>query len=174
LFFRAVADRSKLPVLIYNIPVVTGYDLTVDTVAELSHHPNIIGMKDSSGNMQKLAQFVKAVNPGFQLLTGSGARLAEALDIGATGAVLAIADALPYACVTIWEAFRRRENDAARDWQARIFRAAELVPMKHGIAGLKHAMDLNGYYGGPPRLPLVPPSTEARSEIEAAFDGLRS
>src|ERR1700719_3414185 len=91
LFFRAVADRSKLPVLIYNIPVVTGYDLTVDTVAELSHHPNIIGMKDSSGNMQKLAQFVKAVKPGFQLLTGSGARLAEALDIGATGAVLAIA-----------------------------------------------------------------------------------
>lgn len=174
LFFRAVADRSKLPVLIYNIPVVTGYDLTVDTVAELSHHPNIIGMKDSSGNMQKLAQFVKAVKPGFQLLTGSGARLAEALEIGATGAVLAIADALPYACVTIWEAFRRRENDAARDWQARIVRAAELVPMKHGIAGLKHAMDLNGYYGGPPRLPLVPPSMEARSEIEAAFEGLRS
>jgi 4-hydroxy-2-oxoglutarate aldolase len=174
LFFRAVADRSKLPVLIYNIPVVTGYDLTVDTVAELSHHPNIIGMKDSSGNMQKLAEFVKAVKPGFQLLTGSGARLAEALDIGATGAVLAIADALPYACVTIWEAFRRRENDAARDWQARILRAAELVPMKHGIAGLKHAMDLNGYYGGPPRLPLVPPSMEARSEIEAAFEGLRS
>ena len=110
--------------LIYNIPAVTGYDLTVETVAELSHHPNIIGMKDSSGNMQKLAEFVKAVKPGFQLLTGSGARLSEALEIGATGAILAIANALPYACVTIWEAFRRRENDAARDWQARMLRAA--------------------------------------------------
>ncbi|MGI8962098.1 MAG: dihydrodipicolinate synthase family protein [Bryobacteraceae bacterium] len=174
LYFRSVADRSKIPVLIYNIPVVTGYDLSVETVAELSHHPNIIGMKDSSGNMQKLAEFAKAVKPGFQLLTGSGARLSEALELGATGAILAIADALPYACVTIWEAFRRRENEAARDWQARILRASELVPAKHGVAGLKHAMDLNGYYGGPPRLPLVPPSTEARLEIEAAFEGLRS
>jgi 4-hydroxy-2-oxoglutarate aldolase len=174
LYFRAVADRSKLPVLLYNIPAVTGYDLPVETVAELSHHPNIIGMKDSSGSMQKLTEFVKAVKPGFQLLTGSGAKLSEALDIGATGGILAIANALPYACVTIWEAFRRRENEAARDWQARMLRACELVPAKHGIAGLKHAMDLNGYYGGSPRLPLVPPSTEARSEIEAAFEDLRS
>lgn len=174
LYFRSVADRSKIPVLIYNIPAVTGYDLTVETVAELSHHPNIIGMKDSSGNMPKLAEFGKAVKPGFQLLTGSGARLSEALELGAVGGILAIANVLPYACITIWEAFRRRENDAARDWQARILRASELVPAKHGVAGLKHAMDLNGYYGGPPRLPLIPPSTEARSEIEAAFEGLRS
>jgi 4-hydroxy-2-oxoglutarate aldolase len=174
LYFRSVADRSKIPVLIYNIPAVTGHDLSVETVAELSHHPNIIGIKDSSGNMQKLAEFVKAVKPGFQLLTGSGPKFSEALELGANGAILAIANALPYACVTIWEAFRRRENEAARDWQARILRATELVPAKHGVAGLKHAMDLNGYYGGPPRLPLVPPSAEARSEIEAAFDGLRS
>jgi 4-hydroxy-2-oxoglutarate aldolase len=174
LYFRSVADRSKIPVLIYNIPAVTGHDLSVETVARLSHHPNIIGIKDSSGNMQKLAQFVKAVKPGFQLLTGSGPKLSEALELGATGAILAIANALPYACVTIWEAFRRRENEAARDWQARMLCATELVPAKHGVAGLKHAMDLNGYYGGPPRLPLIPPSTEARSEIEAAFDGLRS
>jgi 4-hydroxy-2-oxoglutarate aldolase len=174
LYFRAVADRSKLPVLIYNVPAVTGYDLPVNTIAELSYHPNIIGMKDSSGDMQKLAELVPVVKPGFQLLTGAGARLAEALEIGAAGAVLAIADALPYACVTIWEAFRRRETNAARDWQARILRASELVPRKHGVAGLKHAMDLNGYYGGPPRLPLVPASMEARAEIEAAFEGLRS
>jgi 4-hydroxy-2-oxoglutarate aldolase len=174
LFFRAVADRSKLPVLLYNVPAVTGYDLKVETVAELSHHPNIVGMKDSSGNMEKLAELVKAVKPGFQVLTGSGARLAEALDLGAMGGILAIANALPYACVTIWEAFRRREHEAARDWQARMLRACDLVPAKHGIAGLKHAMDLNGYYGGSPRLPLVPPSPDARAEIEAAFEGLRS
>ena len=174
LYFRAVADRSKLPVLIYNIPSATGYDLPVDTVVELSHHPNIIGIKDSSGNMTKLAALVAEVKPGFELLTGSGMRVAEALEIGADGAILAIANALPYACITIWEAFRRRENEAARDWQARIFRASELVPAKHGVAGLKYAMDLNGYYGGPPRLPLVRPSAEARAEIEAAFEGLRS
>ena len=174
LYFRAVADRSKLPVMLYNIPQATGCDLDIETVSALSHHPNIIGLKDSSGNMEKLPLFVKAVKPGFEVLTGSGGRLAEALELGATGAVLAIADALPYACVTIWEAFRRRENDAARDWQARIYRAAELVPAKLGIGGLKYAMDLNGYYGGPPRLPLLAPTAEAKLEIEEAFDGLRS
>ncbi|MFL6350836.1 MAG: dihydrodipicolinate synthase family protein [Bryobacteraceae bacterium] len=174
LYFRSIADKSKIPVLIYNIPAVTGYNLSVEIVAQLSEHPNIIGIKDSSGNMQKLAEFAKAVKPGFQLLTGSGPRFSEALELGAAGAILAIANALPYVCVTIWEAFRRREIEAARDWQARMLHATELVPAKHGVAGLKHAMDLNGYYGGPPRLPLIPPATEARSEIEAALDGLRS
>lgn len=174
LYFRAVADRSKLPVLIYNIPAATGYDLPVDTVAELSHHPNIIGMKDSSGNLEKLGELLKAVKPEFQLLTGFSGGLLRALQIGACGAILALANALPYACVTIWEAFRRREEDAARDWQSRIARAAQLLPAKYGIPGLKHAMDLNGYYGGPPRLPLVRPSPETCREIEEAIDGLRS
>jgi len=161
-------------VLLYNVPSVTGYDLPVETVAELSHHPNVTGMKDSSGNMEKLVELVRAVKHGFQILTGSGPKLSEALDIGASGGILAIANALPYVCVTIWEAFRRRESEAARDWQARILGASQLVPAKHGIAGLKYAMDLNGYYGGSPRLPLLPPSAEARTEIEAAFEGLRS
>lgn len=174
LFFRAVADRSKLPVLLYNIPQVTGYDLPVDTIAELSYHPNIAGMKDSSGNVEKLAETVRAGKTGFQVLSGSGASFCQALQSGATGAILAIANALPYACVTIWEAFRTREFDAAQDWQARIAPASRLVPAKYGIAGLKYAMDLNGYYGGPSRLPLIPPSAPAKAEIEEAFNGLRS
>jgi 4-hydroxy-2-oxoglutarate aldolase len=98
----------------------------------------------------------------------------EALQMGATGAILAIANPLPYACVTIWEAFRTRQHEAAKDWQERILNAARLIAAKHGIPGLKYAMDLNGYYGGPPRLPLIPPSKEAQQEIEAAFDGLKS
>jgi 4-hydroxy-2-oxoglutarate aldolase len=174
LFFRAVADRSKLPVLLYNIPQVTGYDLPVDTIAALSQHPNIVGMKDSSGNVAKLAETVRAANPGFQVLSGSGANFCAALQSGASGAILAIANSLPYACVTVWEAFRTREHEAARDWQSRIAPAWQLLAAKHGIAGLKYAMDLNGYYGGPPRLPLLPPSPQAKAEIEAAFDGLRS
>lgn len=174
LFFRAVADRSKLPVLIYNLPSVTGYHLPVETVAELSHHPNIVGMKDSSGNLDSLRDVLKAVKPGFQVLSGSGVSFCEAINLGATGAILAIANPLPYACVTIWEALRMRQQDAARDWQERILPAARLVAEKYGIPGLKHAMDLNGYYGGPPRLPLIPPSKEVQHEIEAAFDGLRS
>jgi 4-hydroxy-2-oxoglutarate aldolase len=174
LFFRAVADQSKIPVLLYNIPQVTGYDLPVDTIAELSHHPNIIGMKDSSGNLEKLKQTVLAVKPGFQVLSGAGVSFGEALEIGAAGAILAIANALPYACVTIWEAFRSRQQEACKDWQTRLLPASKIIAAKYGIPGLKHAMDLNGYYGGPPRLPFIPPSAEAKAEIAQAFDGLRS
>jgi 4-hydroxy-2-oxoglutarate aldolase len=173
-FFRAVADQSKIPVLLYNIPQVTGYDLPVDTIAELSHHPNIIGMKDSSGNVEKMKQTVPAVKSGFQILSGSGVSFGEALEIGAAGAILAIANALPYACVTIWEAFRSRQQEACKDWQTRLLPASKIIAAKYGIPGLKYAMDLNGYYGGPPRLPFVPPSNEAKAEIAQAFDGLRS
>jgi 4-hydroxy-2-oxoglutarate aldolase len=174
LYFRAVADRSKLPVLIYNIPQVTGYSLPVETIADLSHHPNIVGMKDSSGDLPKLPEVVRAVKPGFQVLWGGGGSFWDALQIGAAGAILAIANPLPYACVTVWEAFRTREQEAGRDWQARIAPANQVIAAKYGIPGLKHAMDLNGYYGGPPRLPMIPPSMDAQAEIERAFDGLRS
>ena len=173
LFFRAVADRSKLPVLLYNIPQVTGYDLPSETIAELSEHPNIIGMKDSSGNMERMAANVKAAQPGFQILCGAGGLFHEALRLGASGAILAIANALPYACVTIWEAFRTRQEEAGNDWQERIRPAAQLIGAKYGIPGLKHAMDLNGYYGGPPRLPFVAPDGEAKAELERVFDGLK-
>ena len=174
LFFRAVADQSKLPVMIYNIPQVTGYHLPAETIAELSHHPNIVGMKDSSGNLEALNATIRLVKPGFQILSGSGGNFWSALEMGSTGAILAIANALPYACVTIWEAFRMRDAEAGKDWQARILPASKLIATKYGIPGLKYAMELNGYYGGPPRLPFLPPTTEAKAEIAEAFDGLRS
>lgn len=174
LFYRAIADQVKIPVLLYNFPNVTGYDLPVETIAALAEHPNIIGMKDSSGNVEKLAATVKAVNREFQVLSGSGTTFWPALQAGATGGILAFANCAPYACVTIWEAFRTREYEAAEDWQNRIQLAAKLVTATYGIPGLKYAMDLNGYYGGPPRLPLVPASPEAKSEIENSLDGIRS
>jgi len=90
------------------------------------------------------------------------------------GAILAIANAVPYACVTVWEAFRTRQIEAARDWQNRLLPAAKVIPAKYGIPGLKHAMDLKGYYGGPARLPLMPPLPEARTEIEQSLDGINS
>jgi 4-hydroxy-2-oxoglutarate aldolase len=173
LYFRALADQSKIPVLIYNIPQVTGYMLPVETVAELSHHPNIAGMKDSSGDNERMKLVVAAAKPGFQVFSGSGTGFGEALQAGAAGAILAIANALPYACVTVWEAFRTREFEAADDWMSRIIPPSKLIASKHGIPGLKHAMDLNGYYGGPPRLPFVPPAADAKAEIETVFDGLR-
>ena len=172
--YEQVADESPVPVLLYTIPKYMHFSLSPELVAELAQHDNIIGMKDSSGNLEKLKETVAAVKPGFQVLSGAGVSFWDALQSGASGAILAIANALPYGCVTIWEAFRTREHEAGKDWQARLFPASKLIATKHGIPGLKHAMDLNGYYGGPPRLPFVPPSPAARLEIEQAFDGLTS
>lgn len=173
LYFRAVADQIKIPLMIYNWPQVTGIDISAEAVATLSHHPNIFAIKESSGSLEKCIQMIKEVQPGFQVLTGSAPTLAPALAIGCAGAVLAFANAAPYATISIWEAHRSREFAAGMDWQNRILRAAQLVTVKYGIPGLKYAMDLNGYYGGPPRLPLTAITPEAKKEIEQAFDGLK-
>jgi 4-hydroxy-2-oxoglutarate aldolase len=93
--------------------------------------------------------------------------------MGACGAILSFANAAPYSCIAIWEAHLKREEAAGMDWQNRIAHAARLVTVKYGIPGLKYAMDLNGYYGGPPRLPLSVPGPEARKEIEEAFRDLK-
>ena len=173
LYFRAVADQSRIPVIVYNFPQATSLDIPAAAVVELSHHPNIIGIKESSGNMEKVMQMIRESRPGFQVTVGSATTLWPSLLMGATGAILAFANAAPYATIAIWEAYRTREEEAGRDWQNRIARAAALVTSKHGIPGLKHAMDLNGYYGGPPRLPLSVPTPEARREIEEAFQDLK-
>ena len=173
LYFRSVADQAKIPLMIYNWPQATGVDISAEAVAMLSEHPNIVAVKESSGSLEKIMQMIREVKPGFQVLTGSAPMLAPSLAVGCVGAVLAFANAAPYSLVTIYEAHRQRESAAAMDWQNRIARAAQLVTVKYGIPGLKHAMDINGYYGGVPRLPLVPVSPEAKKEIEAAFDGIK-
>ncbi|MEB2361951.1 MAG: dihydrodipicolinate synthase family protein [Bryobacteraceae bacterium] len=172
-YFRTVADASKIPLMIYNWPQATGVDIPAEAVVALSEHPNIIAIKESSGNIEKVMQMIREVKPGFQVLVGSAPTLWPSFAVGAVGAVLAYANAAPYSTIAIWEAHRTRENDAARDWQNRIARASWLVTVKHGIPGLKYAMDLNGYYGGPTRLPLIPPSPEAKREIEEAFRDLK-
>jgi 4-hydroxy-2-oxoglutarate aldolase len=173
LYFRAVADQAKIPIIIYNWPQATGIDILPEAVAELSHHPNIIAIKESSGNLEKVLQMIREVTKGFQVLVGSAPTLASSLAAGAVGAILAFANAAPYATISIWEAHRTREPDAAMDWQNRIGKAAALVTTKYGVPGLKHAMDLAGYYGGPPRLPLTVPGLAAKNEIEEAFQDLR-
>ncbi|MGB7762556.1 MAG: dihydrodipicolinate synthase family protein [Bryobacteraceae bacterium] len=173
LYYRSVADRTRIPVIIYNWPQTTGVDIPAEAVAALSEHPNIIAIKESSGNLEKVMQMIREVKHGFQLLVGSAPTLWPSLLMGACGAILAYANAAPYSVIAIWEAFRTRDEAAGLDWQNRIGRPSALVTTKYGIPGLKYAMDLNGYYGGPPRLPLVPPSPEAKQEIEAAFQDLK-
>lgn len=172
-YFRCVADQAKVPLMIYNWPQATGVDISVEAVVQLSEHPNIIAIKESSGNLEKVMQLIRETKPGFQVLVGSAPTLWPSFSVGAVGAVLAFANAAPYACITIWEAHRTRDPEAAKDWQARISRAAQLVTTKYGIPGLKYAMDLNGYYGGVPRLPLVPVGPAAQKEIAEAFEGIR-
>jgi 4-hydroxy-2-oxoglutarate aldolase len=172
-YFRAVADQTKIPIMIYNWPQATGVDIAAEAVVQLSEHPNVVAIKESSGNLEKLMKMIREVKTGFQVLSGSAPTLYPSLKVGAVGAVLAFANAAPYACVTIWEAFRTREEEAGMDWQGRIANPANLVTVKYGIPGLKYAMDLNGYYGGIPRLPLVPVSPAVRLELEAAFDGIK-
>lgn len=172
LYFRSVADQTKIPVLIYNWPQMTGVDLPAEAVAALSEHPNILGIKDSSGSIQRVMDIVRDARDGFQVLVGSAPALLPSLLMGASGGILAFANAAPYATIAIWEAYRTREEEAARDWQNRVGRASAMTA-KYGIPGLKHAMDLNGYYGGPPRLPLSVPTPEAKRAIEEAFRDLK-
>src|SRR5882724_7116343 len=133
LYFGAVADQTKIPIMIYNWPQATGVDIAPETVVALSHHPNIIAIKESSGNLEKVMQMIREVKPGFQVLVGSALTLYPSLQAGAVGAVLAFGNAAPYALVTIWEAHRTREAEAARDWQGRISKAAQLVTTKYGV-----------------------------------------
>jgi 4-hydroxy-2-oxoglutarate aldolase len=169
LYFRAVADQARIPLLIYNWPQVTGVDIPAPTVVELAAHPNIAGVKESSGNIEKTMEMIREVPAGFQVLVGSAPTLWAALKVGAAGAVLAFANAAPYTCLSILEAVRTREDESGLDLQQRCSRAAVAVTSKYGIPGLKYAMDLNGYYGGPPRLPLIPVDPEAAREIKEAF-----
>jgi 4-hydroxy-2-oxoglutarate aldolase len=173
LYFRAVADQARIPLIIYNWPQTTGVDIAAEAVAALSAHPNIIGIKESSGNLEKVMQMIREKRDGFHVLVGSAPTLWPSLLMGACGAILAYANAAPYSCIAIWEAHLRREEAAGMDWQNRIAHAARLVTVKYGIPGLKYAMDLNGYYGGPARLPLSAPSAEAKREIEEAFRDLK-
>ncbi|HTA46636.1 MAG TPA: dihydrodipicolinate synthase family protein [Bryobacteraceae bacterium] len=173
LFFRALADRSPVPVLIHNAPQMTGVDLLPETAAKLAEHPNIVGLIETGTPAPRITQIRAVVPKEFAVLAGSESQVWESLKAGANGAALAFASAAPYATIAIWEAFRTREEDAGIDWQGRISHPAILVTDMYGVPGLKHAMDLNGYYGGQPRLPFMPVSQDARREIEDAFRDLK-
>jgi 4-hydroxy-2-oxoglutarate aldolase len=173
LFFRALADQSPVPVLIHNAPQMTGVDLLSETAAALAAHPNIAGVIETGTPVSRIAQLRAIVPKEFGVLAGTDRQIWDSLKAGANGAALAIASAAPYAAIAIWEAFRTREEEAGVDWQGRIAHPSLLVTDMYGVAGLKHAMDLNGYYGGPPRLPFVPVSLDARREIEEAFRDLK-
>jgi 4-hydroxy-2-oxoglutarate aldolase len=233
-YYRALADRSPLPVVLYSIPKFTHCELPVEVVAELAQHPNIIAIKDSSGSVDRLAALVAAtrsapkhtflVTPvfaaltsrmmlaeteanlisgfvsadlltggvapsavmppavkatrkkevGFQVLTGSADTLLPALEAGVNGAVLAFAAPAPQVCQEIYTAWKENDSTVAREKQQRIVEGSKIVAGKYGIPGLKHACDLNGYYGGVSRIPLLPLTADQQSEVATAMADIRN
>ncbi|HEV2021517.1 MAG TPA: dihydrodipicolinate synthase family protein [Terriglobales bacterium] len=227
-FYRTVADRSPLPVIIYNFPPNTGYDIPAEVVIALAEHPNLIGIKESGGDINKVKAMVagtrhvqrsvavtevfeavtgrmraapaavganivpasalgavavaappaglktRTKEVGFQVMVGSAHLLHSMLEAGAVGAILAFADCAPTACFEIYTAWKENDLDLAREKQERIARASLRVVGELGVPGLKHALDFNGYYGGPPRLPLLAPTAEVKAEIERLLECIRN
>jgi 4-hydroxy-2-oxoglutarate aldolase len=232
-YYRAVADRSPLPVIVYSIPKFTHYEMPVELVAELAQHANIIGIKDSSGSVERIAALVAAtrtaprrevmVTPtftafttrmmldeaarpehfvsaeslggaaavavappqtrvkmmrkkevGFQVLTGSANQLSDSLNVGASGGILALGACAPQACQEIYTAWKDNDPALAAGKQQRVVEASRIVLAKFGVPGIKHACDLNGYYGGRPRLPLLPLNSEQQAEVARVMSDLRN
>lgn len=229
-YYRALADRAALPVVLYSIPKFTHLELPVEVVAELAHHPNIIAIKDSSGSLDRLAALIAAtrsaarrsvmVTPifqavttrsllaeaepaanfvsaeslggvavaapaprvkamrkkevGFQVLTGSANNLLPAFESGVSGAILAFAAPAPQACHEIYTAWKENDPKVAAEKQQRIVEPGRLVANQFGIPGLKYACDLNGYYGGNPRIPLLPLTVEQKAEIASIMADVRN
>ena len=234
-FYRTVADRAPLPVLIYNVPGFTGYDIPAEVVVELANHPNIIGIKESGGDVEKIRRMAEAtrqvkraatvtetfdaVTPrmlkastggngqggelvqvagvsgakpsssavnvvsgiktrqkevGFQIMAGLAQKLEASLQAGAVGGVLAFADVAPTACYEIYAAWKEGDTELARLKQERIAGAAQRIGGELGIPGMKYGMDLNGYYGGPARLPFLPLTADLKSEVERLLADIRN
>jgi len=234
-FYRTVADRSPLPVLIYNVPSFTGYDMPAEVVIELAGHPNIIGIKESGGDVEKIRRMAEAtrhvkrtatvtetfdaVTPrmlkvstgnngqggelvqvaglggskpssaavsvvsgiktrqkevGFQIMAGLAQKLEPSLQAGAVGGVLGFGVVAPMACYEIYAAWKEGDAELARLKQERIAGAAQRVGGEMGIPGLKYGMDLNGYYGGSGRLPLLPLTADLKAEVERLLADVRN
>jgi 4-hydroxy-2-oxoglutarate aldolase len=163
--FRRVADASPIPVMLYSVPQFTGIALEAPEVGVLSQHPNIIGIKESSGVVQRAAEMLGVVPSSFQILVGSASMMFPSMVLGAVGAILALASALPEQCVALFEAVRTSNLAKARELQTPIVEASKLIVSQCGIPGVKYAMDEAGLRGGLPRLPLLPLHEDQKQAI---------
>jgi len=168
-YYNAIADASPVPVMLYSMPALTGIKIEPETIATLSQHPNIIGVKDSSNDMAGFAETVKLCPSDFAVMTGNGTVFLEALKLGATGAILAVGCAVPEVCVEIFQSFNSGDIARAETLQAKLTPLAAAVTTRFGIGGLKAAMRLAAYQGGDVRAPLEMPNDEQREEIERLY-----
>ena len=235
-YFRSIADRSPLPVVLYHIPKFVPTEMSIEIIAELAQHPNIIGIKDSSGNVERIRETVAATQSapkrtvqvtqvfeaatarmlvpdresgnnagatfvsandlasgvavatappaapvktrcrevGFQVLTGTERSIFDSLEAGASGAIVAFAAFAPQACQEIHLAWKEHDLNLAEEKQQRILAAGNRIVGGMGLAGIKYACDLNGYYGGRPRSPILPLSAAQKSEVEGLLAEIRN
>jgi 4-hydroxy-2-oxoglutarate aldolase len=172
--YLRVADSARIPVMVYSVPVFTHVTVEASLIARVAKHPNIIGMKDSSGDMKGIAAIIAAAPKEFQTLTGSASTLYEALELGAVGAILGLADVFPDLCAEIYEAASAGDRAKAQALALKLVPPAKMLLMDYGIGGLKYAQDRMGFYGGLPRLPLLGVSDEGKAEIDAMLANLIS
>lgn len=170
--FFAVADASTIPVIIYNMPQNTGIDMSAEVIIAMSGHANIIGLKDSGGDLEKMRNIIAHCNPGFQVLAGSAGFLLPALQIGAIGGVLALANIAPAVCLKIVELFLENKQDEATALQRSIVELNAAVTRQWGVPALKAALDHIGMYGGITRKPLLKVSEENRERVLNLLDAL--
>ncbi len=162
-----MADKSPVPIVIYNMPGATGgLDLDAATILAIAEHPRVLGVKDSAGNVTKLAEIVARARPGFRVLAGSAGFLLPALTIGATGAVAALANILPRHCHTLIDLFQSGQLEEARALQARLVPLNTAVTAGYSVPGLKAALELTFGYGGAPRSPLLPLGQSQREHLQ--------
>ena len=163
--YFTIADASSIPIIVYNMPANSGLDMDADTIIALSQHANIVGLKDSGGNIAKMGEICQKVNPEFQVLAGSAGFLLPALSVGAVGGVLALANIAPQHSIDIHQYFFEGRIDEARKIQQKIIVLNNFVTRIHGVPALKEAMNQLGLYGGPPRKPLLPVDDKTKDEL---------
>jgi dihydrodipicolinate synthase/N-acetylneuraminate lyase len=171
-FYTAVADAAHVPLLLYSMPALTGVKIEPETIARLSEHPNILGVKDSSNEMVGFSETVKLCPDDFAVMTGNGTVLLDALKAGATGGILAVGCAVPEICLQVFRLFGNGEFEQAELLQTKLTPFAAAVTTRFGIGGLKAALDIAGYRGGPVRQPLQSPNSDQIIEIKNLFEDL--
>jgi len=171
-YYKDVADASPIPILLYNMPANTGLNMTPSLIRRLCQHPNIRGVKDSSPNIVQISEILRDVPEDFAVFAGSASFLMPSLVMGARGGTLALANVAPDLCVKICVLVEQGKFDEARSVQKSILKLNNLVTGKYGVAGLKAALDLIGYFGGLPRRPILPVGEKEKEEIRVALKEL--
>jgi 4-hydroxy-2-oxoglutarate aldolase len=168
-YYQRIAESVMIPVIIYNVPKFTNVNIEPDTVIELAKHPNIAGLKDSTEVTSRISEIAADVPEGFKLIVGTASVLFPGLSAGATGGILALANILPDECLQLYQLTKENKLQEALELQNRLIPVNKAITSKFGVAGLKAAMDLLGYDGGSPRLPLEPLSEAQLIELKVIF-----